>query len=73
MKLNGKPENFSMLRIDSSTIAICYGEKDIRVWDLKNQDSSILRLTQEKGFDSNEIIHCLSYSSKKGKQFADCN
>lgn len=55
-----------MLRIDSDVIAICYGEKEIRIWDLKNQDSGVFRLNEEKGFDSTEIIHCLTYSPKKG-------
>uniref|UniRef100_A0A914DW40 Anaphase-promoting complex subunit 4-like WD40 domain-containing protein n=1 Tax=Acrobeloides nanus TaxID=290746 RepID=A0A914DW40_9BILA len=65
VKLTGKREQFSMIQIDSDTIALCYGERDIRIWDLKNEDNALFRLTSEKGYGSTENVICLSYSPKK--------
>uniref|UniRef100_A0A915CSH0 Anaphase-promoting complex subunit 4-like WD40 domain-containing protein n=1 Tax=Ditylenchus dipsaci TaxID=166011 RepID=A0A915CSH0_9BILA len=65
VKLSGRPDCFSMIRIDAGLIVLCYGEREIRVWDLQNEDSAILTLSTEKGYDTNDQIVCLSYSSKK--------
>ncbi|KAI1719975.1 intraflagellar transport protein [Ditylenchus destructor] len=65
VKLSGKHEHFSMIGIDYEIIAICYGEREIRVWDLENEDNAAFGLSTDKGYDTNEQIICLSYSSKK--------
>ena len=66
VKLSGRGDCFSMLRVDQSVVALCYGEREMRVWDLEGEDSAIFRLNSEKGYDSAERVLGLSYSSKKG-------
>uniref|UniRef100_A0A914H1B1 Intraflagellar transport protein 140 n=1 Tax=Globodera rostochiensis TaxID=31243 RepID=A0A914H1B1_GLORO len=66
VKLGATSKHFQMLRVDAHTVAFCYGDREIRVWDLETEDSAILRLSAEKGFEhSDEQMLMLSYSSKK--------
>ncbi|KAI6178923.1 hypothetical protein M3Y98_00554400 [Aphelenchoides besseyi] len=65
VKLSGKPECFQVIQIDSNIVAICYGEREIRIWDLQKEDSAVFRLTQERGYNGNEQICLLSHSTKK--------
>lgn len=32
-----------MIGIDVKMLAICYGEREIRVWDLENEDNAAFR------------------------------
>lgn len=68
VKLSGKMEHFFMTRIDSALIAFCYGEREIRLWDLENEDSAVLPLSLDKNYDMTDRIMCLSFSQKKGCQ-----
>ncbi|KAI6196728.1 Intraflagellar transport protein [Aphelenchoides besseyi] len=65
VKLSGKPEYFQVIQIDNDIVAICYGEREIRIWDLQKEDSAVFRLTQERGYNGNEQICSLSHSTKK--------
>lgn len=68
MKLGAQSKHFQMLRIDTKTVAFGYGEREIRIWDLEAEDSAILRLSTERGYEgSDEQVLMLNYSSKKGK------
>lgn len=58
-----------MIFIDAETIAICYSEQSIWIWNLKTEDSAILSLNTEKGFELFDQILCISYSPKKGTFF----
>ena len=44
---------------------MCYGEREIRIWDLKGGDNALFRLNPEKGYDNKDDIICMSYSAKK--------
>uniref|UniRef100_A0AC35F1W5 Uncharacterized protein n=1 Tax=Panagrolaimus sp. PS1159 TaxID=55785 RepID=A0AC35F1W5_9BILA len=65
VKLTGKKNHFNLLLIENSTVAMCYGEREIRIWDLKGGDNALFRLNSEKGYDNKDDIVCLSYSAKK--------
>lgn len=32
VKLSGKREHFQIIQVDVDTVAICYGDREIRIW-----------------------------------------
>lgn len=67
IKLAGKKEHYKMIFLDDQVIAVCYGEREMRIWDLKTNDNSLFRLQNEKGYSDNDLIICLSFSAKKSE------
>lgn len=65
VKLSTRKEIFSMIFIDDETIAFIYSEQSIWIWDLKTEDNVTLLLDLEKGFELNDQIISINYSSKK--------
>uniref|UniRef100_A0A7E4ZTU6 WD_REPEATS_REGION domain-containing protein n=1 Tax=Panagrellus redivivus TaxID=6233 RepID=A0A7E4ZTU6_PANRE len=65
IKLTGKKNYFRMVMVDGFTVAVSYGEREIRVWDIRANDNSLFRLQTDKGYGSNDFIVCLAYSTKK--------
>ncbi|KAI6184371.1 hypothetical protein M3Y97_00588900 [Aphelenchoides bicaudatus] len=65
VKLSGKREHFKILQVDVDTVAFCYGDREIRIWDLQKEDSAVFRLAQDKGYTTTEQICHLSHSPKK--------
>lgn len=65
IKLAGKKEYFKILLIDEETIGICYGEREIRIWDLSTNDNALFRLQNDKGYSEKDFIICLSFSPRK--------
>ncbi|KAL3079084.1 hypothetical protein niasHS_014866 [Heterodera schachtii] len=66
VKLGAVSKHFQMIRVDTHTVAFCYGDREIRIWDLETEDSAILRLSAEKGYEnSDEQVTLLSYAPKK--------
>jgi len=41
-----------------------------RMWDLENEENYILHLDNHSGYDPNEHITCLAYSSTKGETWS---
>ncbi|KAK0394620.1 hypothetical protein QR680_000840 [Steinernema hermaphroditum] len=65
VKLSGKGVYFEAVDVGDGLIAMSYGEKEIRLWDLVNEDNAIVKLLPEKGFDQGDFITTLSYSPRK--------
>ncbi|VDN26660.1 unnamed protein product [Gongylonema pulchrum] len=55
-----------MIAMESGVLAMCNGEKDIRIWDLNNEEHGSISLRTAKGYSSAETITCISYSNIKG-------
>jgi hypothetical protein len=55
-----------MVQVENHVIALCYGEGEIRIWDLEAEDSAMFRLNKEKGYDPAERVVSVTYSTKKG-------
>ena len=67
VKLGAQSKHFQMLRVDARTVAFGYGEREIRIWDLEAEDSAILRLSADRGYEaSDEQVLMLGYNPKKG-------
>ncbi|CAD5216485.1 unnamed protein product [Bursaphelenchus xylophilus] len=65
VKLSGRREFFDAIQVDSDTVAICYGDREIRIWNLQSEDSAVYRIDQEKGYQGTENVVSLSYCNKK--------
>ncbi|TKR66752.1 hypothetical protein L596_022998 [Steinernema carpocapsae] len=65
VKLGGKGAFFQAVDVDDGLIAMSYGEKEIRVWDLLNEDNAIVKLSPEKGFEPTDFVTTISYSPRK--------
>ncbi|CAG9540911.1 unnamed protein product [Cercopithifilaria johnstoni] len=65
VKINGKWPNFQIITMRTDMLAMCDGENEIKIWDLKNDDNGVISLKTSKGFSATDTITCLSYSNIK--------
>uniref|UniRef100_A0A7I4KED3 Anaphase-promoting complex subunit 4 WD40 domain-containing protein n=1 Tax=Brugia malayi TaxID=6279 RepID=A0A7I4KED3_BRUMA len=65
IKMSGKWPNFQMIMIRNDMLAMCNGENEIRIWDLKNDMNGTVSLRTAKSFSATDTITCLSYSNIK--------
>ncbi|NWV12062.1 IF140 protein, partial [Ptilonorhynchus violaceus] len=67
VKLSGKTgRSADMILIDHSLVVTALGETVIRFWDLDRDESYVLSLDVQFGFEGGEYINCVSYCSAKG-------
>lgn len=67
VKLGGKSEKYS-LELDDGILVMCYGEKEIRVWDLIKEENGTIALDVNKGFQPDETINVVTVNGKRGKK-----
>uniref|UniRef100_A0A0N4ZH95 ANAPC4_WD40 domain-containing protein n=1 Tax=Parastrongyloides trichosuri TaxID=131310 RepID=A0A0N4ZH95_PARTI len=65
VKLTGKKGSLKMIRLIKGVIAISFGEGEIRIWDVINEDSALFKLSKDKGYDTNESIIDMIFNLKK--------
>ncbi|CAD6192417.1 unnamed protein product [Caenorhabditis auriculariae] len=65
VKLGGKASNYK-LELNESMLVMCWNERDMRVWDLMQEENGTVSLETSKGFDQNDIIQCVTVNAKKG-------
>uniref|UniRef100_A0AC35UC71 ANAPC4_WD40 domain-containing protein n=1 Tax=Rhabditophanes sp. KR3021 TaxID=114890 RepID=A0AC35UC71_9BILA len=64
VKMSGKKNIFKMIKLMKGSLAFCYGDREIRVWDL-TEDSAIFKLIPEKGYEFDEAIIDMVYNQRK--------
>uniref|UniRef100_A0A0N5BFM1 ANAPC4_WD40 domain-containing protein n=1 Tax=Strongyloides papillosus TaxID=174720 RepID=A0A0N5BFM1_STREA len=65
VKITGKKDGLNMIKLTKGVIAISFGEGEVRIWDVVNEDSALFRLSKDKGYDANEKIIDMTFNIKK--------
>ncbi|PIC26364.1 hypothetical protein B9Z55_018959 [Caenorhabditis nigoni] len=65
VKLGGTADKYYM-ELNDGLLVMCYGEKEIRVWDLIREDNGTIALDVSKGFQPDETINVVTVNGKRG-------
>uniref|UniRef100_A0A0R3RL20 WD_REPEATS_REGION domain-containing protein n=1 Tax=Elaeophora elaphi TaxID=1147741 RepID=A0A0R3RL20_9BILA len=65
VKVNGKWPDFQIVTMRTDMLAMCSGDNEIKIWDLKNDENGTVSLKTAKGFSPKDTITCLSFSNVK--------
>ncbi|XP_063790737.1 intraflagellar transport protein 140 homolog isoform X2 [Pseudophryne corroboree] len=67
VKLSGRiGKTADIICVENSLLITATGESVIRFWDLERDDNYVLFLDQQLGFETEEVINCISYCAAKG-------
>ena len=67
-KLSGRPADSDFTLIGTNLFAYVTGESAIHMMDLASSDNLLLKLNQEMGYGTKDVLISLSYSEMKGIQ-----
>lgn len=66
VKLGGNPERYSM-EMNDGMLVMCYGEKEVRAWDLVHEENVTISLETNKGFQQAETVNVVTVNGKRGR------
>uniref|UniRef100_A0A674PQ19 Intraflagellar transport 140 n=1 Tax=Takifugu rubripes TaxID=31033 RepID=A0A674PQ19_TAKRU len=71
VKLSSKSgQNVDIVWAENGLLITATGEHSIRLWDLEREDNYVLSLDESLGFETGEMIYCVTYCAAKGKILA---
>ncbi|CAI2353945.1 unnamed protein product [Caenorhabditis sp. 36 PRJEB53466] len=65
VKLGGKAENYRM-ELNDGMLVMCYGEKEVRVWDLMREENFTIQLETSRGFQADETVNVVTVNGRRG-------
>ncbi|KAM7433446.1 hypothetical protein ABFA07_016329 [Porites harrisoni] len=65
VKLSGQPSKSQIIWAGRQVLATASGENVVRMWNLEQNDNYVLSV-DGSGFESGEVVNCISYNKVKG-------
>lgn len=65
VKLSGQPAKSQIIWAGRQVLATASGENVVRMWNLEQNDNYVLSV-DGSGFESGEVVNCISYNKVKG-------
>ena len=65
--MSGRSEKPDITWAAKGILATATGESIIRMWDLEKEENFILNLEGQQGYNTADLIMCISYSQTKGR------